>query len=473
MLIRHGVAYLLTRFGAGLINFITILLYTRLLTVEEYGRYALLIAGVGLVSGVSTVWLAEAALRFTNPQCVFPELICAIRRLQVYVLLSLTGLTISALPLVRSAEWQLLVGVGIGLLWLQSIYDIRLHLLRALLRPDVFALVVALRAMATLVVGWGAVSLGLGAFGAAIGHLMGLAVAILFPVPSLKGAGSVSAELVHKIWRYGAPLSVSYLLAHILHTSDRFFIAFFCGEGAAGAYAAVYDMTAQTLALFLLSAANASTPLIFKAASENADAKMRELLRENLALLLTIGVIGVVMWWKVAPTLIARFIGLGYQENLALLAPIIAAATLITDLRTHHFVIPLKIKQFTSALVVDTFVAALGNILLNLWLIPRIGILGAAIATLISYTISLIIATTLACRKAFVVVSWRDVACIFLCGVGAASCLTTLPSTTAGQALLNGLFGGIIYAAGILALNIAGWRDRLWRFLNEAMSVVK
>lgn len=115
----------------------------------------------------------------------------------------------------------------------------------------------------------------------------------------------------------------------------------------------------------------------------------------------------------------------------------------------------------------DTFFASLANILLSLWFIPQFGIVGAALATLVSYIVLLTVGVILARRMAFIVVSWKDLACILLCGGGVALFLSVLPSATEWQVLFNGLLGGIIYVAGILACNVAEWRYRLWRCVNR------
>ena len=41
MLLRHSLSYFLARSAAGIFNFLAIALYTRLLTPERYGFYAL------------------------------------------------------------------------------------------------------------------------------------------------------------------------------------------------------------------------------------------------------------------------------------------------------------------------------------------------------------------------------------------------------------------------------------------------
>lgn len=52
MLLRHSALYTLARGLPGLINFAALAVYTRLLGPEEYGRYALVIAAVGLANAV-------------------------------------------------------------------------------------------------------------------------------------------------------------------------------------------------------------------------------------------------------------------------------------------------------------------------------------------------------------------------------------------------------------------------------------
>jgi len=49
MLLRHSALYLLARGVPGIVNFLAVPIYTRVLSPDEYGRYALVIAGVGLV----------------------------------------------------------------------------------------------------------------------------------------------------------------------------------------------------------------------------------------------------------------------------------------------------------------------------------------------------------------------------------------------------------------------------------------
>jgi O-antigen/teichoic acid export membrane protein len=319
-------------------------------------------------------------------------------------------------------------------------------------------------------VGWGAISLGLGAVGAAIGYLAGLlasSVLIRSEQTPNRGTDLGSDEFrARQLLEYGVPLSLNSLMLQVVHLSDRFLIALLLGESAAGVYAAAYDLTQQTIALFLRATANASVPLIFKAALENEQKRLASYLRENLALLLTIGVAGIALFWEVVPVLVFRLIGASYRESLPLLMPIVAAATVAVGLRTHHFLLPLMIKEKTVLAVPASFVAMLTNVLANLWLIPRIGLLGAALATLMGYAVLLVITGLQTRRLMPTIQSSTDVVSIFAVGVLFAMVLRALPAENEWQSLRNGLLGGILYLTGLFALNVAGWRENLWRWIK-------
>ena len=470
MLIRHGVVYLVARLGSGILNLITILLYTNLLSTDQYGRYALLLAAVGITNNIATGWLGEGVLRFATSHGTVATLLCTVWKLQALVLSLASLVAVMMIVYAPTTEWKLLIGVGIGILWLQSTFDIRQFLFRARLRPDKFLQANLVRSLLTPIAGVGAISLGLGAVGAAIGYLAGLLASNILTRSKQtldRGTDSGGGEFrARQLWEYGVPLSINSLMLQVVHLSDRFLIALFLGESAAGAYAAIYDLSQQTIALFLRATANASVPLIFKAALENEQKRLASYLRENLALLLTIGIAGIVLFWEVVPALVSRLIGAAYRESLPLLMPIIAAATVAVGLRTHHFLLPLMIKKKTVLAVPASFVAMLTNVLANLWLIPRMGLLGAALATLVAYAVLLAITGLQTRRLMPTIQSPTDVVSVFTVGVLFAMALRVLPAENEWQSLRNGLLGGILYLSGLLALNVAGWRENLWRWIK-------
>lgn len=64
---KHTFIYFLSKGVPGIINFVAIALYTRLLSPSEYGEYALVIAAVTFVNTTLFHWLRLGLLRY-NPK---------------------------------------------------------------------------------------------------------------------------------------------------------------------------------------------------------------------------------------------------------------------------------------------------------------------------------------------------------------------------------------------------------------------
>src|SRR5690554_2655979 len=79
MLLRHSVLYLLARGVPGIVNFLAVAIYTRVLSPDEYGRYALVLSAVGLFNIIFFQWLGFSLLRFLPAHLSNPkELLSAV-----------------------------------------------------------------------------------------------------------------------------------------------------------------------------------------------------------------------------------------------------------------------------------------------------------------------------------------------------------------------------------------------------------
>jgi O-antigen/teichoic acid export membrane protein len=465
MLVRHGFVYLVTRFVAGLMNFLTIILYTHLLVPQQYSRYTLLITGVGLISHLATGWLVEGIIRFCPASRQSENPIFGVihffrtRVLPIFLFVFL----LSALFL-SSKEWLVLVMFGLLILWFQSLQDISLSLLRAYLRPDLLMILVFVRSLVTLSVGWVTTYLGFGAVGASGAYLAGLVVAYVIYSTYWKDreTSTVDTRFMRQVFQYGIPLSLNTFLLQILQTADRFIIALILGEDSSGIYAAIYDITQQTLGLFVLSVSNASVPLVIAALQQGEEKKAQQYLRENISLTMTIFILVGVFFWKVAPLVGTYFIGSIYAENFALLIPFILFSLLLIGLRTHHFLIPIMVNKTTSQALISTAGAVVINILLNFSLIKNFGLLGAVFSAVVSASILLSITVVQSIKIMPSIHFIKDAACILACGLIYVAVVAALPSGQTWQTLMSGAIGGILFVAGILVLDVAGWRRGLW-----------
>jgi O-antigen/teichoic acid export membrane protein len=190
MLLRHSLLYLLGRGLPGIIGFLTLAVYTRLLPPELYGRYALVLAGVGLANAVLFHWLRLGLLRFLPAHRDRPGPLPA-TLLTGYAAMAALVLPLAALAalLAPDAAWRGLILLAVPLLWAQAWHDINLSLLRARLAPTRYGILSLTKAVLALLGGTALILLGLGA----AGPLLGLVVALLVP----------SLVLMRAAWRGG------------------------------------------------------------------------------------------------------------------------------------------------------------------------------------------------------------------------------------------------------------------------------
>ena len=185
-----------------------------------------------------------------------------------------------------------------------------------------------------------------------------------------------------KYWRYAlsfnVPLIPYYLSQVIFNQSDRIMISHFSGQDKAGIYG-----VACTLALvlnFVLNAINdAYVPWLYRniKAKNTADSpKVANMIGALMAVLL-LGVIGL------APELIHLLAGEQYKEAVWAVGPVAMSVLLL--FYSQLFINIQFYYEQKGMLVFASLGAAVLNIVLNALLIPKLGFLAAAYTTLVSY----------------------------------------------------------------------------------------
>src|SRR5919106_2482759 len=178
MLWRHGLVYLVARGLPGLISLLAIFVYTRLLLPEEYGRYALVIAGVGLANKLAFEWLRLSLLRFL-PAAHDPRILFATLGAGFLCLVALSALIGAAALLFMSPDMRWMVGTGLALLWAQALFELELERARAQLAPKRYGWMALARAALGLLLGAALAALGLGAAALLLGMITATLIALM------------------------------------------------------------------------------------------------------------------------------------------------------------------------------------------------------------------------------------------------------------------------------------------------------
>ena len=395
MLLHHSLLYLLGRGLPGVISFLTIAVYTRLLPPDAYGQYALVLAGVFLANTTLFHWLRLGLLRFLpafseSPATVLSTLRAGFGAMAGAVLL--VGLPASFFA--PDATWRLLAMLAVPLVCTLAWFELNLNLAQSRLSPGRYGFLSLTKTLLALAGGTGLILLG---FGAA-GPLLALILATLLPSLVLMGGAwrgvpwsRPQPGLTSELLAYGLPLTAILALNFVISSSDRFLVAWFLGTDAAGAYAAGYDL-GWSLVLLLMTIVNlAGYPLVVRAMERDGPASAQVQLQQNGLLLLAVALPVLVAVVILAPNIARVVLGAPFRDEGTRLLPWIGLAAFVSGARLFYVNLAFQLSRKTLSQVWVSLVAALLNLGLNWLWIPRFGLLGAAWATLLAYGVALVL----------------------------------------------------------------------------------
>lgn len=470
MLLRHGFAYLFARGLPGLVNFAALAVYTRLLAPADYGRYSLLVAGVSMVGVVAFQWHRLVLARWLSTRTRDPQrFLGEILRVFMVLALAVAGIGLALAAVWPDPVWRRLLGLAVVLLIAQEWVELNLILAAAQLSPTRYGRILGAKTVLALALGAALASIGLGASAPMLGLIAGCVLAVpLFGLVPWRGVRPAwpARTTVREQLRYGLPLVITFALGWIITSSDRLLIAWLLDVEAAGRYAVGYDLAQNSLGVLLAIAQVAAYPLAVRALEERGQVAAQEQIRHNGELILCLAISSAAGLAVLAPHIAAVAVGAEFRETTARLLPWVALAAAIGGVKAFHLDIAFHLGRKSQGLLASAATAAALNIVLNLLLIPRFGLLGAAYATALAY-LSGGAASLWLGRRVFpmpplapLVLRGLAVGLAVAAGGWAGGSLAIAP--TPGT-LLAGIAGAFI-AAGVmvLCLDVADARTALW-----------
>ncbi len=438
-MIRQSAVYLPSRVIPGALNFLGLLLYARSLGPSGFGRLTLLIGATTLINGTALYWVRGSYLRFaTEVQDDRPQRATALLVNAVI----LTLLTVLALLAVL-AGWvdPLLAGCAVLLVGVQNAGEVRQEFLRANGRVTAYGLVAFIRAVVVLPVSllllhFTALGFLAPVVGLICGNLAGLGYALLADRQPLRGA--FSSTLLPSFFAYGLPLVPFFLVQALLGNIDRFLLNRLLGVRAAGAYGAGYDAVQQSIGLVFVAVSLAGLPLIFKAHAEG-EGRWRASAETMAALLLGVTVFMAVFLTLYHAQVSALLLGPSYV-SASVVIPLVAWSAVIAGLRSSYTDVTFLIRKQTGWQLPSAALALALNTLLDVLLIPRMGLLGAGVASVTAALAALALSAALSVRLGAMPLPKRALREAFISGGGMTlSALLTAPLPFVVSALLSAL----------------------------------
>lgn len=474
-LLRHLAGYLPVNIASGIAAFGGVYVFTRLLSPEDYGRYALMLSLLAIIHAISLTPAEAAAYRFAgqaeadNKQPDHFRTILSLTARSLIVASFLVGL--AALILGSMPAYLAILPWMAALLPLGTIVQIALEAHRAQQSVTRYAIIETSRLLSGFV--FGACIAWLTGFGAA-SPFVGLVIVTLMLalhegrwLASQAKSGTTSPSARRAYLNYGMPIGAALLLDIILSAADRFLIAYFLGEAAVGEYTAGYGVADKTVLLLCAWAAMAGAPLVmaaYETGGRDAAAREADGLIKTILLLGVPAAAGLAL---VARPLGEALIGEALRDGAIEIIPWIAFAGLLNGITIHYATEVFTLAHRTKQLALLMLIPAVSNIGLNIGLIPLYGLMGAVAATLLSYGLGLIVLFAVGRSLIAFPIPIKDIAKVSLAALCMWPVIAVLPDWgTWPELLIKSATGGAVYLIAAILLDAADARS----FLREKLA---
>jgi O-antigen/teichoic acid export membrane protein len=470
-----GAAYTAASIVSKFIAVALLPLYTRYLTPADYGAAEVMFAAIVTASIVVRLGLIEALLRFYYKDGEDPERIVASTFAGLFWFATIGALV--ALPFatpiaealldpkkaVEVGQMAELVRISIGGLWVLTMFEFMLTLFRLEERARAFFLTTILNVLVTigltvvLVVGAGE-----GARGLLVGSYASGAVFVLGLIVLQRRRLSLlfDRELLRRLLRFGLPTMPAEVSLYLLNFVDRIIIVRYVGLAEAGLYSLAVKF-AQGVNVLVRGFQLAWPPLAY---SIREDGEARRVYATVVTLFVGGCAFVVTGMWLLSRWIVRALAAPKFFDSYEAIGLITTAVTLYAVYMV--LVVILGRTGRTEFNLPATLAALAANIVLNLLLVPSLGIVGAGLALVASYVVVLALMYVFTQRLFPVPYQWGRLARVVLTAavlVGAGELL--LPTSGAagllGRIVLFAAYPLVLYATGFFTPGERAWIARL------------
>ena len=427
-IIKDAHYYALAKLILGFLGFLAVVIYTRLLNPKEYGLYILAITAISIITSMCFEWLNKSILRFFEKykqnQCL-PKFISTVTYSLIGIVIIVLVLWYLGVNFFRNhldSDLVILLNIGGLVILTQAGYTLVLSLRQVAQESSKYAIRSILNAIVKLTIAICFLCFfRIGPKGILLGMVISAGSIFIWDIFSLYHKYQVKAccfskKLLKNLLAYGLPLIGLSVGSYILAAADRYMIEYFLTTDDVGIYSAGYNLSSTIIQLPIVILLLAAYPVIVETFEKEKEKETILLLNKIIAIyfiFLVPIIFGIAVLSK---NITAILLGKGFQRSYIIL-PWISIGVFCFGLIQYLYK-PFELKQKTKILSLLAICAAVINIVLNLFFIPKFGTLGAAYTTLISY-VTYLFSTWFLSRKIFAwSFPWQTIVRTFLASTG-------------------------------------------------------
>lgn len=474
---RSLLAYLPVNLANIVVSFGLIVVLTRLLSPEEFGRYAIAMITLQFVHMGAFTWLEAAMARFqarAEKDGDVPSHLRTIYLLGGSIGVLSVGLFLGIVYLLPIAsDLKTVLAFALGTAGLQLIFNLGMEAHKAAHRVTRYSLTYSSQMLLSFSIGIALVIFTpLRESGPYVGIIIGLLIALAIDLPFMllrQKRGRFQTARAKRYAAYGFPICISLLLGYTLNSSDVYIIAAIMGEASAGHYNAGYNLANRSLEILFIWLSMAVTPVAVTAFEKAGQDGSRDIMRDYGASLLWLAMpaaMGIALVSKDA----GFILGESVRDEAVTVMPFIAFAGLINGLITYYvqraFMLSGKTRDFVWVMVPPVVL----NIALNIILVPKFGLMGAVWSTIAGYGLAFVFAVLLARRHYPLPWPLRATFEIALACFAMAAVVTALPLDALSPGpltlMIKASVGALVYLVTCWILNAADCRTIIRGFVQ-------
>jgi len=250
--------------------------------------------------------------------------------------------------------------------------------------------------------------------------------------------------------RYGLPLVPAQLANMISNIGDRYILQIFLGSQVVGYYAVSYGLTLHLKSVLTLMMV-AVTPMYLDIWEKHGRERTEKFLSSVLDYYLMVAIPAVILFSFFGDDILILLASSKYEGAQGLL-PYLTAPIVLHGAITIYTA-GLYIHKKTSLILYFTLGAGALNLLLNLIFVPLMGMVGAAITTLISYIFLIVLANIFSSQYITIRLNYLAIGKYLLASIMAVIFLRFISIDVFFGAIIKLLIGVIIYSAAILIID--------------------
>ncbi|HYX53594.1 MAG TPA: oligosaccharide flippase family protein [Candidatus Limnocylindrales bacterium] len=459
---RHSSHYLGGRVAVMMLGFISFPLFTRVFSVAEYGEMSLIMNTVLLLTVMSKFGFQHAVQRYYPEYASSPDPTALSRYYATlfygtgFIALTLCALFLIAVPfgatqfLGITANGALML--ALILVVVRSLRSMQMNLMqmenktRLFNGVDILAKALIIATICFFLFFWKK-----SIFSFFLGTVIVETAFLLQYMPFLSRRGLLSIQVFNpEFFRsavmFAFPLMTAEISWVVLDSGDRFFVQHYLGAQSLGFYAAAYGIATYLQDVMMAPLQLALFPICMKLWTNKGKAETQEFLSRSLDhfAMVAVGVVSVFM--VASRDVIVLLASKKFQEAHRLIPYLVIG--LVLSAVTVYFRPGLLIHKKASKIATATLGASILNVALNIALLPRIGLLGAAIATTVSYGAIVVFLAWESLRVLPFKIEWIAFVRYVVAGSAVAYAATYLPvQKPLLNAICKGTFVVTLYAA--------------------------